>query len=329
MKRFFSWVVFLVLFLFIGLSYSLFIPLQLTVENSIYELKSGYSLRTIAKDLAQKKIIREPYSFILMGKLLGIQSHIKAGSYEFRNGMSAYELLTKIAHGDAIDYEVKIIDGMNFSQLKKELAQNPNLSHQMDHLTTEEVLQQLAGNNSSLEGVFYPDTYFFNRGDSDIQVLKRAKNNMDSHLRQLWQNREQDPLIHTPYEALILASLVEKESAVVSEQPLIAAVFLNRLKIGMRLQTDPTVIFGLGSRYSGKLHHQDLKIDNVYNTYTRHGLPPTPIAYPSKTALQAVLHPAHTDDLYFVAKGDGAHYFSKTLAQHNQAVLKYQHHPSQ
>ncbi|OZB31813.1 MAG: hypothetical protein B7X47_08435 [Ferrovum sp. 34-44-207] len=152
---------------------------------------------------------------------------------------------------------------------------------------------------------------------------------MDSHLRQLWQNREQDPLIHTPYEALILASLVEKESAVVSEQPLIAAVFLNRLKIGMRLQTDPTVIFGLGSRYSGKLHHQDLKIDNVYNTYTRHGLPPTPIAYPSKTALQAVLHPAHTDDLYFVAKGDGAHYFSKTLAQHNQAVLKYQHHPSQ
>ncbi|OZB31812.1 MAG: hypothetical protein B7X47_08430 [Ferrovum sp. 34-44-207] len=153
MKRFFSWVVFLVLFLFIGLSYSLFIPLQLTVENSIYELKSGYSLRTIAKDLAQKKIIREPYSFILMGKLLGIQSHIKAGSYEFRNGMSAYELLTKIAHGDAIDYEVKIIDGMNFSQLKKELAQNPNLSHQMDHLTTEEVLQQLAGNNSSLEGL--------------------------------------------------------------------------------------------------------------------------------------------------------------------------------
>ncbi|MDE2056119.1 MAG: endolytic transglycosylase MltG [Betaproteobacteria bacterium] len=314
------------LFIWLGLFYQF--PLSISSDNAIYELKSGQSLKGIAKDLTKKKIIWEPYTFVFIGKLLGFQTRIKAGSYEFKEGISAFQLLTKISRGDAIDYEVKIIDGMNFNQLKLELDHNPNLSHQLDHLTLPEIKKQLNLEEDSLEGVFYPDTYFFNRGDSDLKILKRAKNNMDAHLNKLWLTRSSNTALTSPYQALILASLVEKETASIAEQPKIAAVFLNRLKIGMRLQTDPTVIFGLGSHYSGRLHHHDLTVDNPYNTYTRNGLPPTPIAYPSLTAINAVLHPESNTDLYFVSKGDGTHYFSKTLAEHNQAVIQYQIHKS-
>ncbi len=304
-------------------------PLSISSDNAIYELKSGQSLKGIAKDLTKKKFIWEPYTFVFIGKLLGLQTHIKAGSYEFKEGISAFQLLTKISRGDAIDFEVKIIDGMNFNQLKHELENNPNLTHQLNQLTFREIKKQLNLEVDSLEGIFYPDTYFFNRGDSDLKILKRAKNNMDVHLNKLWLSRSVESTLTSPYQALILASLVEKETASIAEQPKIAAVFLNRLSIGMRLQTDPTVIFGLGAHYSGKLHHHDLTLDSPYNTYTRNGLPPTPIAYPSLTAINAVLHPEeHNTALYFVAKGDGTHYFSKTLAEHNQAVLKYQIHSS-
>lgn len=326
MSRLTALIVLLLLITGVWLGSFFVLPLSIPADLAIYELKSGHSLKGIAKELKQRHVLRDPYTFILVGKLLGLQKHVKAGSYEFKSDLTAFQLLQKISRGDSIDYEIKIIDGMNFAQLKNELINNPNLTHLIDKTTVSDISQQLSLSHNSLEGVFYPDTYFFNRGDSDLKVLKRAKINMDTHLNALWQKREPTALIASPYEALILASLVEKETALREEQPLIASVFFNRLKMGMRLQTDPTVIYGLGEHYLGKLHHQDLKKDNPYNTYTRKGLPPTPIAYPSKTAIEAVLHPQHTAYLYFVGKGDGSHYFSKTLAEHNQAVLQYQIH---
>ncbi len=264
-----------------------------------------------------------------MGRILGRQTHIKAGSYAWTQPMSALQLLNRLTAGDTQQNEARLIEGMSFTQVRALLESNPQLHTSSPPQNDRDILQQLGLPYAGPEGLFFPDTYFFNPGDSELDVLRRAARAMQVRLDQAWAQRAADLPYQTPYQALIMASIIEKESARAEERPLIAGVFINRLRLGMRLQTDPTVIYGLGSRYQGNLHKKDLLFDTPYNTYTRPGLPPTPIAMPGQAAIDAALHPAPTKALYFVAKGDGSHQFSDTLAQHNQAVQKYQLHHAQ
>lgn len=299
-------------------------PLPLPQVPFEFDLKSGTTLRQVAQELRAQQVLWEPWSFIGMGRLLGRQTHIKAGSYSWTHPLTALQLLNRLTAGDSQQNEARLIEGMNFSQVRSLLESNPQLRASHTPLSNPELMQQLGLPYAGPEGLFFPDTYFFNPGDSELDLLRRAARSMKVRLDQAWSHRAPDLPYQTPYQALIMASIIEKETARAAERPLIAAVFINRLHLGMRLQTDPTVIYGMGSRYQGTIHKKDLLLDTPYNTYTRSGLPPTPIAMPGQGAIDAALHPATTRALYFVAKGDGSHQFSETLTEHHQAVQKYQ-----
>lgn len=299
-------------------------PLVLPQSPYEFTLKHGSNLRSIARQFSADGLMAEPWSFIALVRILGGAGEIKAGNYQLDREISPLQLARKITRGDVSQNEIAFIEGWNFRQIRKVLNEHPAIRHDSVGLSDVELMDRLGIQERNAEGLFFPDTYYFSSGMSDFALLKRAHQIMEQRLAEAWRDRAPNLPYSTPYEALIMASIVEKETGRASERPMIAAVFINRLRIGMRLQTDPTVIYGLGENFDGNLHKSDLLTDNAYNTYTRAGLPPSPIAMPGGAAIHAALHPAATSALYFVSRGDGTHYFSDSLDEHNQAVNKYQ-----
>ena len=291
-----------------------------------YTVRSGMSLNRIARELAARRIISYPAAAaLIVHARLNKQAHLlKAGDYRIPANINTRQLLTLMVAGKTVKYALTLVEGWNFNQIMAALHASPYLTHTLQDIDNKEIMAHLGVAEIHPEGRFYPDTYHFDKGMDDLSLLKTAYAKMEKELAAAWQQRRKDLPLKTPAEVLTLASIVEKETAVGEERPLIAGVFIQRLKRNMLLQTDPTVIYGLGDTYDGNIRKADLKKDTPYNTYTRKGLPPTPIAMPGRAALQAVVQPEQTQKLYFVAKGDGSHKFSDTLDEHNQAVIKYQ-----
>ncbi len=299
-------------------------PLAMQNDPTSVTVPQGASLRTAAQAIAAAGIDLPPWQLEALGRVMGRASKIKAGSYEIGFGITAIDLLEKLTKGDVSQAEIVLVEGKTFRQFRAALNEHPDLSHDTLKHSDAQILKLLGAKESHPEGLFFPDTYLFAKGSSDIDVLRRAYKTMQSRLTDAWDRRESTLPLKTPYEMLILASIVEKETGLVSDRPQIAAVFVNRLRQGMPLQTDPTVIYGMGEQFDGNLRKVDLQTDTPWNTYTRNGLPPTPIAVPSAAALLAVARPPPSDMIYFVARGDGSSQFSRTLAEHNQAVATYQ-----
>ena len=298
--------------------------IPLTSQPAVYLIRSGSNIKSIAHDLARQKIINDPWLFILLAKVRGLETRVRAGEYQIDPGITADELLDKFTRGNAIQYGFTIIEGWSFRQLLEVLAKDPILEHTLGDKTDAEIMQQLGYPGQHPEGRFFPDSYRFPKGSSDVDFLKRAYQVMQKHLQREWEQRAPGLPLASSYEALTLASIIEKETGAGFERPLIAGVFIERLKRNMRLQTDPTIIYGLGPQFDGNIRFRDLKKDTPYNTYLHAGLTPTPIALPGLKAIHAALHPAQTDALYFVSRGDGTHQFSATLDEHNAAVSRYQ-----
>ncbi len=261
--------------------------------------------------------------FSLLMTVSGKSSGFTPGPYDIRAGESPYRLMQKLSNGIYAQESVTVIEGWTFKQMRKAIDSHPALKHETADLSDQELFQKLGLNYASGEGLFYPDTYQFRQGASDIKIYQLAQRNMMSKLNKLWENRAEGLPYKSVYDGLIMASIIEKESSRKSDRGMIAGVFINRLKRDMKLQTDPTVIYGMGSRYEGKIHKSDLLRDTPYNTYTRKGLPPTPIALPGISSLEAAFHPTETDALYFVSRGDGTSQFSNNLDDHNKAVEQY------
>jgi UPF0755 protein len=299
-------------------------PLKLQPNSQEINIQSGSGLKSIANQLVAQGVLKEPWRFILIGKLLQKEQFLQAGSYTLNKNISPYQLLLSLNHGKTTQGSITFIEGRTFEQMRQKLAINDAVKQTIAGLPEPEILKLIGSPHSVAEGLFFPDTFYFDRNTTDINLLKISYNAMQSKLEKAWQGRDQGLPYKTSYQALIMASIIEKETGKASERPMIAGVFLNRLRIGMRLQTDPTVIYGMGLRFDGNIRKKDLAIDTPYNTYTRSGLPPTPIAMPGLAAIEAALHPANTKALYFVGKGDGSHAFSNSLDEHNRAVAKYQ-----
>ncbi|MBX3663772.1 MAG: endolytic transglycosylase MltG [Burkholderiales bacterium] len=289
-----------------------------------FELRPGSSLRGVAAQLAAAGVIGRPEPFVLMARLRGDAANLKAGNYEFAGRLSPLGLLERMTRGDVTLVSVTLVEGWTFRQALKALQSHPKVKVESAGLAESELLQRLGMVRSHAEGWFFPDTYHFSEGTSDLAILRRAHRLMVRHLEREWERRAPGLPLKSPEEALILASIVEKETGRPEERAQVAAVFTNRLRIGMRLQTDPTVIYGMGEAFDGNIRRSDLTADTPYNTYTRAGLPPTPIALPGLDSLRAALNPAASDAMYFVARGDGSSKFSKTLAEHERAVDLYQ-----
>ncbi|MDD2832383.1 MAG: endolytic transglycosylase MltG [Methylotenera sp.] len=299
-------------------------PLKLKPSSQEISIQPKSGLRSIANQLVAQGVLPEPWRFILIAKLLNKEQSLQAGDYTLNRNISPYHLLLSLNHGKTTQGSVTFIEGRTFANMREKLAQNDAVMQTTQHWSDREILQTLGANYTVPEGLFFPDTFYFNRNTTDIALLKISYDAMRTKLDKAWQNRAANLPYKNQYEALIMASIVEKETGLPSERPMIAGVFVNRLRIGMRLQTDPTVIYGMGAQYKGNIRKKDLLTDTPYNTYTRNGLPPTPIAMPGLAAIEAALHPAQTKALYFVGKGDGSHVFSTNLNDHNRAVVKYQ-----
>lgn len=299
-------------------------PLSIEQENHIVEVPQGGNLGRLASRLSRDNIISSRRYFVWHARLSGKADHIKTGEYSLSSKMTPRDLLEALNQGKVIQYSITIVEGWTFSQLVDVLKQHPQIVKTTLDKTQQEIMQALGLDGMHPEGRFLPDTYLFPKNTTDVDFLRRAYTSMESVLNEAWENRGIGLAVKTPYEALILASIVEKETGLASERGEIAGVFNRRLLKRMRLQTDPTVIYGMGEKFDGNIRRRDLKKDNPYNTYRRFGLPPTPIALPGREAITAVLHPKEGDTLYFVSRGDGSHYFSSTLKEHNEAVIKYQ-----
>ena len=289
-----------------------------------FSLKPGSSLRSAANQMERSGVLPHSTPFVIMGRLLGEAGNIKPGIYEIDQPLTPYDLLRKITEGDVTQQAITFVEGWTFKQMRKALDEHPHVRHDSRELEDAEILRRLKAKQTSPEGLFFPNTYHFNSHSSDLLVLRRAYRLMQTHLATQWAGRAANLPIASPYEALILASIVEKETGRAVDRPLVAAVFVNRLRKGMLLQADPTVIYGMGEDFDGNIRKRDLTTDTPYNTYTRTGLPPTPIAMPGLASLTATLNPPTSDVLYFVSKGDGTSYFSRTLGEHERAVTKYQ-----
>lgn len=308
----------------IWFNYHVNADIQLPSTPYKFSIAQGSSLKNISQQLTDAKILSNPWPFILLSRYKGLQSSIKAGDYTLTDNISQVALLDYLVKGDIQQHEIKFIEGWTFSQLRKILYEHPAIQNDTIGLSDKEILQLIGAEETSAEGLFFPDTYYFVKNSSDIDILQRAYRTMQNHLQTAWSTRMEPLPLETPYEALTLASIVEKETGLESDRAEIAGVFINRLRIGMRLQTDPTVIYGLGDQFDGNLRKKHLQTDQVFNTYTRAGLPPTPIAMPGLSSIQAALNPAETKAIYFVSKGNGESQFSTNLADHNRAVNKYQ-----
>ena len=292
--------------------------------GEVIEIKPKMPLKAIANQLSQRKILPESYSFILLAYLSGHDRDLKSGEYRFPNGISAREMLEHMVAGRVLEYPVVLLEGHTFRQFLQTLAEAPKLTHTLSGLAPDIIMDRLGRKSEHPEGRFFPDTYYYSAGQNDLKILTNAYEKMQRLLQQEWEKRDENLPLKNPYSALILASIVEKETGHANERKMIAGVFINRLRRGMRLQSDPSVIYGMGAQFDGNIRLKDLKHDTPYNTYTRGGLPPTPVAMPGKDSLLAVLHPEKTSALYFVSRGDGTHEFSSTLEDHNKAVIKYQ-----
>lgn len=290
------------------------------------DIPAGATLREIAEIGRDAGAPFSAAEFIAAAQKLNIAAKLQAGRYHFSPGDTVRQMLDAMAGGKvAPAFRITIVEGKTYRDLREMLAGDSRLAQKLPSMKEEEILRELEITHPSAEGLFLPETYFFNHGDSDLDVLRRARGGMQTALDSLWAARQDGGLLRDPYEALALASIVEKETGAAEERPLIASVFANRLRKGMPLQADPTVIYGLGEEFTGNLKRVHLRSkDNLYNTYIRRGLTPTPIALPGKAAISAVLNPPETAYYYFVASGDGKHVFSKTLREHNNAVNKYQ-----
>jgi UPF0755 protein len=298
----------------------------LSTRGDLVELsiEAGQTPREVARDWVDAGVETSPWVLYQWFRWSGQSKQIRAGSYELKQGATPSDLLNMLVRGDESLATVKLIEGWTFKRFRQELAQAEGLKLTTARLTDDAVMIELGMPGIPAEGRFFPDTYSYSKGSTDIAVLRRALRAMDKHLNEAWANRASGSPLRTPQDALILASIVEKETGQESDRPLISGVFNNRLRIGMPLQTDPTVIYGLGERFDGNLRKVDLQTDTPFNTYTRRGLPPTPISMPGKAALFAAVQPAPTKALYFVARGDGSSAFSATLSEHNRAVNQFQ-----
>ena len=300
-------------------------PIGGLTDISVFEVQRGASLRSIAQDLHARGWLDQPQIWIAWARLTNQSAALKAGEYELAPGLTPRSLLQRLSSGEVILHSVTFIEGSRYADMRKVLNANTSIEHKTATASDADLMTALGAPGVHPEGQFFPDTYHFPRGTSDFDVLSMAHRRMNEALETAWKARAPDLPLATKYEALILASVIEKETALDSERPVIAGVFIARLRRGMRLQTDPTVIYGIGERYDGNIRRADLLRDTPYNTYTRSGLPPTPIALPGAASLQAAVQPKITGALFFVAtgKGDGSHYFSTTLAEHEAAVKRY------
>jgi UPF0755 protein len=299
-------------------------PIRLYTSPLDFSVKPGSTARTAAVQVRAQGAEISPRLFYWLARITGKGTEIKAGSYEIEAGTSPWDLLQKMARGDQSLLAITVPEGWTFAQFVHALNVAPGLDHDAQGLSGAQIMDRIgAPPGTPPEGWFFPDTYLYARDSSELAVLRRAYQAMQKQLNGAWAARQAGLPLQTPYQALILASVVEKETGLPSDRRKIAAVFLNRLRVGMPLQSDPTVIYALGSRYSGTLTRKSLQVASSYNTYVNSGLPPTPIALPGNASMQAVLHPANSRALYFVARGDGSSVFSDTLGEHNAAVDRY------
>jgi len=304
----------------------LYSPMNITENGVMFIVKPGSNISLVSEQLTAKKLSVFPAIYLdLYARYLKKSNLIKAGEYQLIAGTTLPMFLEQIIGGKVVQYPYTVIEGMTSQQLISDIQNNNKLKLTLTGASPEQILALLNSPYTHLEGLFLPETYHFPSGMTDVAFLKRAYNDLQAYLTEQWQQRADKLPYKSPYEALIMASIIEKETGIAEERAQIAGVFVRRLNIGMRLQTDPTVIYGMGDSFDGNIRRKDLRTDTPYNTYTRQGLPPTPIALASKESIYAALHPADGKSLYFVATGkEGRHYFSSTLTEHNKAVRKYQ-----
>ena len=299
-------------------------PLAFPSVPYALDVRPGATLASVARRLAADGVIAHPAMLTTLARVKGVDRTIKAGQYEFDPPLDLAALLARLTQGDVTQTSITFVEGTTAGDLLRRVAAEPSLASTLAGRSEAEIRAALAIAAPSLEGQFFPDTYFYAAGSGDRALLARAHRQLADRLEAAWTRRAPGLPLASSYEALILASIVEKETGSAADRPLVASVFVNRLKRGMRLQTDPTVIYGLGERFDGNLRKRDLEADTPYNTYTRDGLPPTPIALPSQASIDAVVDPPASPYLYFVARGDGTSEFTANLADHNRAVAKYQ-----
>ena len=324
LRRFFLLIILAVLALGAGAAWWLHAPLGMDKDTVDLSIEPGTSPRGVARAVADAGVQVDPRVLYAWFRVSGQDRQIRAGSYELDRGTTPRSLLQKLVRGDEALRSVTLVEGWNFRQMRAALAASEQLKPDTAGLSNEAIMVALGRPGVHPEGRFFPDSYTYAKGSSDLAVMRRAMQAMDKKLDAAWSQRQADTPLKSADEALILASIIEKETGRASDRPLVAGVFTNRMRIGMPLQTDPTVIYGMGDAFDGNLRKRDLQTDTPWNTYTRAGLPPTPIAMPGKAALLAAVQPAQTRALYFVAKGDGSSHFSPSLDEHNRAVNQYQ-----
>lgn len=332
MRRLLKWLIAAALIgaLFVGVAIALAnrwlqMPIASLQAPTVFEIQRGASVRSIAAELSQRGLLDHPAVWSWWARLSRRAAAVKAGEYELQPNMSPKALLDLFSSGQVVLHSITFIEGSTFSDIRQLLSKHPAVRTDAATLTPDALMSAIGADSTHPEGQFFPDTYHFPRGTSDLELFTNAYRRMQTELDSAWKSRAPDLPLASPYEALILASIVEKETALDRERPLVAGVFVERLKRGMRLQTDPTVIYGMMATYEGNIRRADLLRDTPYNTYTRAGLPPTPIALPGAASLRAAVQPEMSGHLFFVAtgEGDGSHYFSATLAEHNAAVRRY------
>lgn len=301
-------------------------PILPTEQTSGVEftIAAGSGLRSSMQQIDAAGVPANPWLMTVLAQITGNSTKLKAGTYELKPGTTPNGLIKQLVRGEFVQEALTIIEGWNFRQMRQAIDSHPGLKHDTAGLSDKDLMAKVSTDFPLPEGLFYPDTYLFAKNSSDLQIYKQAHNLMLKRLNEAWLARNDNLPYATPYEALIMASIVEKETGKKSERSMIAGVFVNRLRQGMLLQTDPTVIYGMGEQFKGNIRKRDLQTDTPHNTYTRLGLPPTPIALPGAESLHAAMNPAQTDAVYFVARGDGSSQFSATLDEHNNAVNKYQ-----
>jgi UPF0755 protein len=299
-------------------------PLEVAKLPAEVEIPPGAGFRAAVAQLERAGVKLRPYHFEALARVLRRERDVKAGNYFFAQPLTPMDLLDKLTRGDVMQAEVRLIEGWTFSQFRAALDASPDLRHDTAGLEDAEILKRIQASESHPEGLFFPDTYLFAKSSSDLAVLRRAYRALQRHLQTEWDARTPNVPYRGPYEALIMASIIEKETGRAAERDQIGGVLVNRLRIGMRLQADPTIIYGLGASFDGNLKKIHLLEDGPYNTYTRAGLPPTPIAMPGLASIRSALRPGKTDALYYVSRGDGTSQFSRSIEEHNRAVTKYQ-----
>ncbi len=322
--RLLKWLLLLALACCGAAAWWLYQPLELRQSPLELEIEHGTTPRGVAQEIVSAGVRTDAQLLYWWFRLSGQDRQIKAGNYELEHGLTPYSLLQKLARGEESLQVLTLVEGWNWRQVRTALAREQGLRQDSAPLSDAALMERLGRPGVAPEGRFFPDTYTYAKGSSDLALLRRALHAMDRHLEASWAQRASDTPLQSAEQALILASIVEKETGRASDRAQIAGVFSNRLRIGMLLQTDPTVIYGLGEKFDGNLRKKDLQTDTPWNTYTRPGLPPTPIAMPGKAALMAAVQPEKTKALYFVAKGDGSSHFSASLEEHNRAVNRYQ-----